>query len=72
METKDNKTVENSNDFYTLLATADDVIKQLDFILENCALSKKNEFNGSFNINDLRPKILKKRDEYVRLRNSCC
>lgn len=63
---------ENGNNANTMLATADKLVKELDFLLANCGFEKKNGYDTSFNVNDIRPKLNKLRDEYVQLRNGCC
>ena len=60
------------NNANTLLATADQLIKELDFLLSNCSFSKKNSEDRIFNVNYIRPKLNELRDKYVQLRKGCC
>jgi hypothetical protein len=72
MQTENVSKEQKGNDANRVLAITDKLIKELDFLLSNCGFQKKNEWDSSFNINDIRPKLNKLRDEYVQLRKGCC
>ena len=60
------------NNANTLLATADQLVKELEFALETCWFTKKNDYSCSINVNDFRPKLQKLIDEYKSLKGGCC
>lgn len=55
---------ENGNDANHLLAAANEMMQSLEDILEKVHFSKKQEYNSSFNVNDLRPRAEKAIAEY--------
>lgn len=61
-----------SNNANTLLATADQLVKELEFALETCWFTKKNDYSCGINVNDIRPKLQKLIDEYKAQKGGCC
>ena len=70
--TEHSENTEPSNSTKPVLATADQLVKELEFALETCWFTKKNDYSSGINVNDIRPKLQKLIEEYKSLKGGCC
>ena len=63
---------ENGNNANTLLATADQLVKEVEQLLKTCWFTKKEEYSYGFNVNDIRPKLERLINDYKSQKSGCC
>jgi len=63
---------QKGNDANRMLATADQLVNEVEQLLKTCWFTKKNEYSYGFNVNDIRPKLEKLVNDYKSQKGGCC